>query len=593
MMFGILLGISVIVGGIFSGCAPQPVEQKNAPTVTISSPSDNLVVYSSSVWVKGTALVEGSLIKTVMIVIGAFTNTPALALPSWSNQISLAPGTNLITVVATSADGVSGQASVHIIYAVDTPVVTISAPTDNWTTNQPSVALSGTVTVSNSTIEWVKIVNAGVTNDASLTLPNWSYALTLNPGSNTITVIARSTNGVIGSGTFHAVYQVILTNKLVAFDGQANFTFGNIVAVSGDGLVFAAYSRDDTKATRAGSVYWFKKNGSGWITNKLIAYDGADSAYFGTPSLSDDGNTMLVAAPNDNDNGVASGSVYWLQKTGSSWITNKFVPADVNSNDNFGKGIDISDDGYTFIVGAFNDDDGATNTGSAYWFQKIGSVWSTNSLRQYDPHYNDQFGNGVAVSGDGTVFAVGTPGLDDKATDAGGVYLFTKDGANWITNKFVPSSSAGSQYMGRSVDISDDGNVVVAGAIQGGTGGAVYVYKKSGSVWSTNQITPSDAAATDWFGYSVSVSGDGNTILVGSPQDDDYGADSGSAYLYSWNGFIWVEEMKLNAYDGAAADKFGINVSVSDNGCVAVIGVQGDDDMGSLSGSVFVFSIYK
>ena len=64
------------------------------------------------------------------------------------------------------------------------------------------------------------------------------------------------------------------------------------------------------------------------------------------------------------------------------------------------------------------------------------------------------------------------------------------------------------------------------------------------------KLLPSDGAADDWFGYAVSVSGD--VALVGAVEDDDNGVDSGSAYVFRWNGSNWVQEQKLLASDGAA-----------------------------------------
>ena len=100
-----------------------------------------------------------------------------------------------------------------------------------------------------------------------------------------------------------------------------------------------------------------------------------------------------------------------------------------------------------------------------------------------------------------------------------------------------------------------------------------------------DKLLASDGAAGDWFGFSVSVSGD--VAVVGAHQDDDNGADSGSAYIYRWTGSAWVQEAKLTASDGAANDQFGLPVSI--NGDVVVLGASGDDAPLSNSGSAYVF----
>ena len=75
------------------------------------------------------------------------------------------------------------------------------------------------------------------------------------------------------------------------------------------------------------------------------------------------------------------------------------------------------------------------------------------------------------------------------------------------------------------------------------------------------KLTASDAAASDQFGFSVSISAD--TVVVGSVNDDDAGSNSGSAYVFTRIGSTWSQQAKLIASDGASGDGFGISVSVS------------------------------
>ncbi|MCH7884728.1 MAG: FG-GAP repeat protein, partial [Planctomycetes bacterium] len=104
------------------------------------------------------------------------------------------------------------------------------------------------------------------------------------------------------------------------------------------------------------------------------------------------------------------------------------------------------------------------------------------------------------------------------------------------------------------------------------------------------KLTASDGAAGDLFGGSVSLSGD--TALVGARSDDcpAGGGPCGSAYVYRFNGSSWVEEAKLTASDGAAGDFFGFSVSLS--GDVALVGAAGDDCTGGiLCGSAYLFDV--
>ncbi len=99
------------------------------------------------------------------------------------------------------------------------------------------------------------------------------------------------------------------------------------------------------------------------------------------------------------------------------------------------------------------------------------------------------------------------------------------------------------------------------------------------------KLRASDGASYDFFGRSVSISGD--VAIVGAFRDDDMGLDSGSAYIYRFNGAEWVEEQKLLASDGAEYDYFGNTVSIS--GGIAIVGAYGTGPFGLWTGSAYIF----
>ena len=155
--------------------------------------------------------------------------------------------------------------------------------------------------------------------------------------------------------------------------------------------------------------------------------------------------------------------------------------------------------------------------------------------------------------------------------------------------KLVAGDAAASDYFGRSVAIA--GDTVVVGALYAGTGGAAYVLRTTdgGATYDElAKLTASDAAEGDMLGWSVAI--DGGTIVVGTPYDDDAGLTSGSAYVFltTDGGATYGQVAKLTASDGAASDYFGYSVAIS--GGTVVVGAYWDDDGGYSSGSVYVFS---
>lgn len=99
------------------------------------------------------------------------------------------------------------------------------------------------------------------------------------------------------------------------------------------------------------------------------------------------------------------------------------------------------------------------------------------------------------------------------------------------------------------------------------------------------KLTADDGTAADRLGVAVSVSG--VYVIAGANGDDDKGNDSGSAYMFLWNGSAWTQQKKLVASDGAAGDRFGESVSVS--GDYALVGSSYDDDRGADSGAAYIF----
>ena len=150
--------------------------------------------------------------------------------------------------------------------------------------------------------------------------------------------------------------------------------------------------------------------------------------------------------------------------------------------------------------------------------------------------------------------------------------------------KLLASDGAAGDYFGYSVSISGDGNTAIVGAYQddtrAGNAGSASIYTRSGSTWS-RQTKLMGGDEGDVFGYSVAISSDGNTAIIGAWGDDDKGRNSGSAHIYTRSGSTWTRQSKLVPSDGAASDRFGNSVSISTDGNTAIIGAWSDDSIGS------------
>ena len=173
--------------------------------------------------------------------------------------------------------------------------------------------------------------------------------------------------------------------------------------------------------------------------------------------------------------------------------------------------------------------------------------------------------------------------------DAGAAYPLAVD--PWFQQaQLTASDAADGDIFGYSVAVSGDTAVVGAYSDDTGAGagaGSAYVFVRTGATWAQQaKLTASDAAAGDEFGYSVAVSGD--TAVVGAYLDDSAAANAGSAYVFVRSAGTWAQQQKLTASDAAAGDYFGFSVAVS--GDTAVVGAYLDDNpAGTDAGSAYVF----
>jgi hypothetical protein len=195
----------------------------------------------------------------------------------------------------------------------------------------------------------------------------------------------------------------------------------------------------------------------------------------------------------------------------------------------------------------------------------------------------------VSISGDYAI--VGAPYDDDSGLGSGSAYIFERGGGSWTqVAKLLASDGGEYDYFGRSVSISGDYAIVGAvGDDDSGLGsGSAYIFERSNGSWTqVAKLLASDGTEEDYFSYSVSISG--SHAIVGAYRDDDNVRNSGSAYIFECSGGSWTQLAKVLASDGARRDEFGAYVSISDD--YAIVGAVADDDNGRNSGSAYIFTL--
>ncbi len=212
----------------------------------------------------------------------------------------------------------------------------------------------------------------------------------------------------------------------------------------------------------------------------------------------------------------------------------------------------------------------------------------------------DDFGYSVAMSGDGSVIAVGAPGYPGDHT--GNVFVFARPNTGWadasssITLEATSADANDDDRFGASVSVNADGTRIAVGAPGDESGkGAAYVFTRSGGTWAassapTAKLTAGTGAADgDAFGTSVSISGDSTTLIVGAPGENG-GAGAAHIFVASGSPLAWPTSATgaLTNARGAPGDRFGFSVSASADGEEIAIGAPADAHGGTGAAHVFI-----
>ncbi|MEL0628859.1 FG-GAP repeat protein [Psychromonas aquatilis] len=379
-------------------------------------------------------------------------------------------------------------------------------------------------------------------------------------------------------------------------------------------------------------------------------------------SLSGDGLTLAVGAytedssatginsdlQDDND-ASASGAVYIFKNNGSDWSQEAYVKASNSLKSNkFGESVSLNEDGTVLAVGSIGEDSSTTgvnsesngdynSAGAAYIFRFDGTNWSEEAyIKASNTDAGDNFGLKVSLSDDGDVLAIGTKAEDSDATgiytseesvtnedeqanndavSAGAAYLFRYNGATWDQEAYIKASNTDDRdYFGNSVSLSGDGTTLAVGAYSedsnGNDGeddnslsgsGAAYIFRQDGNAWTQQALIKAGTPTEDsYFGNSVSLSEDGNTLAVGAYSDDSLFSGSGAVHVFKYSDNNWSEEAYLKTSNAADGDSFGKNVVLSADGNILVAsadyeaslatGIDGDQtSSGKYNGAVYAF----
>ena len=323
-----------------------------------------------------------------------------------------------------------------------------------------------------------------------------------------------------------------------------------------------------------------------------------------------------------------------------------FKASNTDSGDFYGLSVALSADGTTLAIGAPNEDsaantiDGdesdatvtATDSGAVYVYAKNLNLWTKQAyIKAGNSSAGDQFGTSVSLSSDGNLLAVGAP----LQANTGSVYTFTRTGITWSQQDSVKASPAGIDNFGNAVSLSADGATLAVGAkseTSSTTGigstddndpaitlvGAAYIFTNNAGNWQQQEYIKADNAGPgDFFGSSVYLNSDGNTLAVGAPGEasstngisttaaasDNAFSNAGASYVFTRDtNNAWTQQAYIKTSNPDPGDNFGEAVSLSADGNTLSVGAPGEDSIANTidgddtddtalqAGAAFVFS---
>ena len=362
--------------------------------------------------------------------------------------------------------------------------------------------------------------------------------------------------------------------------------------------------------------------------------DGAWFDHFGyTVSISADASTVVVGVPYKYTNSIARGAAYVFVKPddfAGGWNSGVRFKAKLLASDGATNGlhlaysVDISRDGTVIVAGApaVSVSGAAPPSGAAYVFLRPAGGWGTFAVQtenarlapapQSGVDNRGSFGTSVAISGNGGAIAAGAPDMRAGGVHYGATYVFLKPAVGWVnTSETQKIQGTAGSYHGSSVALSDDASTLVAGAVgENPAGGApddtgaahVFVRNNPGlaaSYLAAARLIPSDGVPSDIFGWTITMNGNGTTIVVGAPGDSaDTFRPHGAAYVFvrptaGWGspGSSLTETAKLTTSDGNGDDSLGTSVDISlDGNTIAAGTFKGTNNPSAPQNGVYFFA---
>ncbi len=496
-----------------------------------------------------------------------------------SGSLSLNVGNNVIEVKVIDRNGT--------IKIYTTIITRISAPTIS-SFNPTSGSIGTLITVTGNNLNYLDTIKIGGVSAIKVSVAIDSIVVMVMPGTNTGKIyIANSSSNATSSINFNKINyfppNTQQGDKLVGSGflvvNSNNPLQGKSVSLSADGNTAIIGGTFDDYFR--GASWIFTRTGNTWTQqgNKLVGTGGGGNQG-SSVCISADGNTAIVGG---------NGASWIFTRTGNTWTQqgNKLVgTGGVGGNQNQGSSVSLSADGNTAIIGGYGDSSNMGYTGASWIFTRTGNTWTQQGNKLVGTGGAGSYihqGYAVSLSADGKTAIVGGRSDSSNMGYTGASWIFTRTGNTWTQqgNKLVGTGGAGGFiFQGSAVSLSADGNTAIVGGPNDtnnlGNMGASWIFTRTGNTWTQqgNKLVGTSSSGGSQ-GISVSLSADGNTAIIGGSGDN---SNIGASWIFTRTDTTWTQKgNKLVGTGGVNISRQGGSVSLSADGKTAIVGGFSDN----------------
>ena len=449
-------------------------------------------------------------------------------------------------------------------------------------TLSPSENVSTTITISQTTA------------NGSLSAPVSNSFVTYTPNNNFIGTdsFTYTTSNASGTSSLETV-----TIEIVKRSSVLSHPIGNVInglngdylgefhtSLSGDGktMVVSSY-RSDVGASNAGKAIIYRLINNIWTAIGDPIYGSNSSDYLDVTATNFDGTRVAVGLRNAEITGSDRGVVKVFELTNDVsgtlvWSALGQSLEGTQNSEQMGHSLDMNGDGSILAIGS-------NNYGNSYVYKYNGSSWVLlgNAISNSD---SPELGKSISINDFGNRVVIGKANSDTGVSNGGGFEIYDYQNSGWVLSHNV-TGTVNSAYLGYTVELSGDGNTVAAYS-QLSDDGYVDLYRYDGSNWSA--IWQSEQGQNDYYGNAISLSFNGDVLAIGGDRYDQPSSDQGRVDIYKFNGSsAWLKKKTISGPQSNS--HFGKSLALNMSGSVIAIASPETDEPSSNSGSVRAYRL--